>query len=69
MCFQDELNSLVLWTSDFVAHSLQISMDIRLIRASSEIQTPARLKLTLKAHWNKIMIRRSRKPHAHPFGG
>ena len=53
MSFQDEINSLVLWTSGFVAQSLQIAADMRLIRASPAIQNPARHSLILKAHWNK----------------
>lgn len=49
---QAETNSLVLWPPDFVAHSLQITTDMRLMRASSGGQTPARLSLILNAPWN-----------------
>jgi hypothetical protein len=52
MSFQDETNSLVFWTSGVVARSLQIAADMRLARASPEVQNPARLSLILKAHWN-----------------
>jgi len=53
MSFQDETNSLVFLTSGVVARSLQIAADMRLARASPEVQNPARLSLILKAHWNK----------------
>ena len=52
--FQDEPNSLVLWTAEFVAHSLQIASDMRLVRASPPVQNPACLSLILKARWNKL---------------
>ena len=34
MRFKDETHSLVFWASGFVAHSLQIAADMRLVRAS-----------------------------------
>jgi hypothetical protein len=47
------LNSLQALPLAFVAHSLQISLDMRLIRVSPDAQNPARLNLILKAHWNE----------------
>jgi len=58
MSFQDETNSLVFWTSGVVARSLQIAADMRLARASPEVQNPARLSLILKAHWNNATMPR-----------
>jgi hypothetical protein len=55
MSFQDETNSLVFWTSGVVGRALQIAADMRLARASPEVQNPARLSLILKAHWNKAV--------------
>jgi hypothetical protein len=64
-CLQDEINSLVICASGFVAHSLQIAADMRLARvrtdkncppsraASPEAQIPPRLNLILKATWDK----------------
>jgi len=53
MSFQDDTNSLVFWTSGFVARSLRIVADMRLARALPEVQNPARLSVILKAHWNQ----------------
>jgi hypothetical protein len=50
--FQAETHSLVFWTVDFVARSLQIAADMRLARASPTVQNPARLSLISKANWN-----------------
>ena len=49
---QAELNSLVLCASGLVARSLQTAAGMRLTRASPEPQNPARLSLSLNAHWN-----------------
>ena len=49
---QDDTNSLVFLSAGFVPRSLQIAADMRLASASPEAQTPARLSLILKAHWN-----------------
>jgi hypothetical protein len=53
MSFQNKLNSLVLWIASRVALWLCIASDMRLARALSAIQIPARLKLILKPHCNK----------------
>jgi hypothetical protein len=60
ICFQDDSNSLVFWPLSFVAHSLQISLDMHLIRGSTEAQNPARLRLILKTHWNQLPNFRSK---------
>jgi hypothetical protein len=41
MSFQDDTNSLVFWTSGFVARSLRIAADMRLAHASLAGKIPA----------------------------
>jgi hypothetical protein len=52
--FQDETNSLVFWTTGFVARSLsrRVGTGMRLARASPVVQNPARLSLILKVNRN-----------------
>ena len=47
----DEMISLVLFDAGFGAHSLPIPVDLRLVRASPELKTPARRRFILNANW------------------
>ena len=55
--FQAETNPLVFCATGCVARSLQTAAGMRLTRALPVSQNPARLSLSLKAHWNKSDVR------------
>ncbi len=47
----DEMILPVLFDAGFVAHSLQIPLDLRLVCSSLESKIPARRRLVLNANW------------------
>ncbi|MDB6040128.1 MAG: hypothetical protein JWM99_3969, partial [Verrucomicrobiales bacterium] len=63
ICVQDQTNSLVFWPSGFVAHSLQITLDMGFMRVSPVGQNPARLSLILNAHGTNTMNRHCELNH------